>query len=316
MNTAYIFPGQGSQAVGMAMGFAAQFKVAREVLDEVDSALGQKLSAIMEQGPEADLTLTENTQPAIMAASLAAFAVMQQEMGVSLPGSAMLVAGHSLGEYSALTAAGALSVSEAARLLRIRGQAMQAAVPQGQGSMAAIIGLELPAVRELVQEASVQLPKEVAEVANHNSQIQIVISGTTKGVELAMQLAKEKGAKRALPLPVSAPFHCSLMKPAAEKMREALAKAAIVSPAVPLVANVTAQAVTDQNQIRHLLVEQVTGMVRWVDSILYMQQQGITRMVEIGHGNVLAGLVKRIAPEITVVNFGTPEDLATLAKAA
>jgi [acyl-carrier-protein] S-malonyltransferase len=316
MNTAYVFPGQGSQAIGMAQALATAFPVAREVLQEVDEALGQKLSQLMAEGPEDALTLTENAQPAIMAASLAAFRVMQKEMGITLPGSAMLVAGHSLGEYSALTAAGALSVTDAARLLRVRGQAMQAAVKPGAGLMAAIIGPELVAVREIVQEAATQLPGEVVEIANHNAQNQIVISGSVAGVERAMQLAKESGAKRALALAVSAPFHCSLMKPAAEKMREALAAAKIAAPLVPVVANVTAQAVSDPNQIRHLLVEQVTGMVRWVDSILYMQQQGISTLVEIGHGQVLSGLVKRIAPDIKVQNIGAPEDLDALAKAA
>ncbi len=316
MNTAYVFPGQGSQAIGMAQALATAFPVAREVLQEVDEALGQKLSQLMAEGPEDALTLTENAQPAIMAASLAAFRVMQKEMGITLPGSAMLVAGHSLGEYSALTAAGALSITDAARLLRVRGQAMQAAVKPGAGQMAAIIGPELVAVREIVQEAATQLPGEVVEIANHNAQNQIVISGSVAGVERAMQLAKEAGAKRALALAVSAPFHCSLMKPAAEKMREALAAAKIAAPLVPVVANVTAQAVSDPNQIRHLLVEQVTGMVRWVDSILYMQQQGITRLVEIGHGQVLSGLVKRIAPDMKVQNIGAPEDLDALAKAA
>jgi [acyl-carrier-protein] S-malonyltransferase len=316
MNTAYVFPGQGSQAIGMAQALANAFPTAREVLQEVDDALGQKLSQLMAEGPEDALTLTENAQPAIMAASLAAFRVMQKEMGIALPGSAMLVAGHSLGEYSALTAADALSVTDSARLLRIRGQAMQAAVKPGAGLMAAIIGPELTAVREIVQEAATQLPGEVVEIANHNAQNQIVISGSVAGVERAMQLAKEAGAKRALALAVSAPFHCSLMKPAAEKMREALAAAKIAAPLVPVVANVTAQAVSDPNQIRHLLVEQVTGMVRWVDSILYMQQQGITTLVEIGHGQVLSGLVKRIAPDMKVQNIGAPEDLDALAKAA
>jgi [acyl-carrier-protein] S-malonyltransferase len=306
MNSAYIFPGQGSQAIGMAKNLADNFAIAREVLHEVDEALNQKLSALMFDGPEADLTLTANAQPAIMAASMAAFRVLQTELGVALPGSAAFVAGHSLGEYSALTAAGALSIAQAAKLLRIRGQAMQAAVAPGQGLMAAIIGLELPAVQAVVAEASATLAGEVAEIANHNSQNQIVISGSSKGIELAMQLAKDAGAKRALPLAVSAPFHCSLMQPAAEAMREALAVAEILPPKVPVVANVTAQAETDPNRIRDLLVRQVTGMVRWVDSVLWLQQ----------NGNVLAGLVKRIAPEITVQNIASADDLQGLAKAA
>jgi [acyl-carrier-protein] S-malonyltransferase len=316
MSTAFIFPGQGSQAIGMAQALAQAFPVAREVLQEVDEALGQSLSTLMFEGPLDALTLTQNAQPAIMAASLAAFRVMETEMGVRLPGHAVLVAGHSLGEYSALTAAGSFTITQAARLLRIRGNAMQEAVPAGEGGMAAIIGLELPAVREVVQEAGIQAPEEVIEIANHNAPTQIVVSGTKGGIEKAMVLAKEHGAKRALPLSVSAPFHCSMMKPAADAMREALASETIQEPAAPVVANVTAQAVSDANQIRHYLVEQVTSPVRWVDSIQYMQNTGVTKMVEIGHGQVLSGLVKRIAPEIQVQHIGAPEDLEAFAKAA
>lgn len=317
MTTALVFPGQGSQAVGMAMGLAESFAEAREVLGEVDEALSFKLSALMKEGPEADLTATQNAQPAIMAASMAAFRVMQKQMGFALPAGAAYVAGHSLGEYSALTAAGSLTVAEAARLLRIRGEAMQAAVPAGQGGMVAVIGPELAAVEEIVAEARKRAPAgEVIEIANHNSTNQIVLSGSAKGMEVAIEVAKEKGAKRALPLAVSAPFHCSLMRPAAEAMNKALAESALKAPAVPLIANVTADVVTDAAQIKSLLVQQVTGMVRWVDSVERMKALGVTRILEIGHGNVLAGLIKRISPEIAVVNIGSPQDLETYSKAA
>lgn len=316
MTTAFVFPGQGSQAVGMGQELSQAFPSAREVYQEVDEALGFKLSDIIKNGPDADLTNTENAQPAIMAASLAAFRVMEKEMGIALPGSAVCVAGHSLGEYSALTAAGAFTVSDCAKLLKIRGAAMQAAVPQGKGGMVAIIGPDFAAVQDIVREARARAIGEIIEIANQNSTNQTVISGSARGMELAIEVAKEKGAKRALPLPVSAPFHCSMMSPAAEKMREALAAATVNTPRVPLVANVTAEYVSDPEAIRGLLVEQVTGMVRWVDSVLAMQAHGITRVVEIGHGNVLAGLIKRIAPEIATVNIGSPADLETFAKAA
>ncbi len=316
MTTAFVFPGQGSQAVGMGQELAAAFPAAREVYQEVDEALGFKLSDIIINGPEADLTNTENAQPAIMAVSLAAFRVMEKEMGVTLPGSAVCVAGHSLGEYSALTAAGAFTVSDCARLLKIRGAAMQAAVPQGKGGMVAIIGPDFAAVQEIVREARARAIGEIIEIANQNSTNQTVISGSTRGMELAIEVAKEKGAKRALPLPVSAPFHCSMMSPAAEKMREALVAATVSTPRVPVVANFTAEYVSDPEAIRGLLVEQVTGLVRWVDSIEAMKANGITRMVEIGNGNVLAGLIKRIAPDIVTVNISGPADLEGFAKAA
>ena len=317
MTTALVFPGQGSQAIGMGQTLAANFAEAREVFQEVDDALSFKLSDLMKNGPEADLTATQNAQPAIMAASLAAFRVMQKQMGFSLPANASCVAGHSLGEYSALTAAGSLSVADAAKLLRIRGNAMQAAVPAGQGGMVAVIGPELAAVEEIVAEARKRAPAgEVIEIANHNSTNQIVLSGSAKGMEVAIEVAKEKGAKRALPLAVSAPFHCSLMAPAAKVMEEALAASLLKAPAVPLIANVTADYVTDAATIKTLLVQQVTGMVRWVDSVEKMKATGITKIIEIGHGNVLNGLIKRIAPEIPVVNIGSPEDLESYSKAA
>lgn len=317
MTTALVFPGQGSQAIGMAMGLAEAFAEARELLGEVDDALSFKLSGLMKEGPEADLTATQNAQPAIMAASLAAFRVMQKQMGFALPAGAAYVAGHSLGEYSALTAAGSLSVAEAARLLRTRGEAMQAAVPARQGGMVAVIGPELAVVEEIVKAARERAPAgEVIEIANHNSTNQIVLSGSSRGMEVAIEVAKEKGAKRALPLAVSAPFHCSLMAPAAKVMEGALASSSLKAPAVPLIANVTADVVTDPTQIKSLLVQQVTGMVRWVDSIEKLKTLGVSRILEIGHGNVLAGLIKRIAPEIPVITIGTPADLDGLSKAA
>lgn len=316
MTTAFVFPGQGSQAVGMGQELAAAFPAAREVFQEVDEALGAKLSDLMKNGPEAELTKTENAQPAIMAASMAAFRVFEKEMGIALPGSAVCVAGHSLGEYSALTAARTFSLGDCARLLKIRGNAMQAAVPQGKGGMVAIIGPDFNDVKEIVREARARALGEVIEIANQNSTNQTVISGSARGMEIAIEVAKEKGAKRALPLPVSAPFHCSMMQPAAEKMREALASATLHAPRVPLVANVTAEYVSDPETIRQLLVEQVTGMVRWVDSVETMKAHGITRVIEIGHGNVLAGLIKRIAPEIAVVNIAGPADLDSFSNAA
>jgi len=316
MTTAFVFPGQGSQAVGMGVELCNQFASAREVLQEVDDALGLKLSAIIAQGPEDQLTLTEHAQPAIMAISMAIYRVMQQQMGVKLPGAASCVAGHSLGEYSALTAAGTFTISDCAKLLQIRGRAMQAAVPVGQGGMVAVIGPEMPAVETIVAEARTRAPGEVIEIANHNSTNQIVLSGSAKGMEVAIEVAKEKGAKRALPLPVSAPFHCSLMKPAAEAMQEALNKAAMKHPSVPLVANVTAAYVSDADAIKKLLVQQVTGTVRWVDSVLAMQTAGVTKIVEIGHGNVLTGLIKRIAPDIALVNIASAADMESYANAA
>lgn len=316
MQVALVFPGQGSQAIGMGSAFAAAFPAAREVFQQIDDALSQPLSKLMASGPEADLTLTENAQPAIMAVSMAAFAVMQKEMGISLPRDASFVAGHSLGEYTALCAAGAWDVATCAALLKIRGQAMQASVPAGKGLMAAIIGPEIAAVRDILEVTGDRLPGEVVEIANHNAQNQIVISGSKAGVEMAMEIAKEKGAKRAVALSVSAPFHCLLMKPAAKRMEEALNKTAMAPLVVPVVANVTAQPVSDVNQMRALLVQQVTGMVRWVEVIQTLHARGVRKIIEIGHGNVLTGLIKRIAPDISVQNVSTPEDLDALAKAA
>lgn len=316
MTTALIFPGQGSQAIGMGQALAAAFPIARETLQEVDDALSQPLSKLMAEGPDAELTSTENAQPAIMAVSVAAFRVLQKETGLNLATDVACVAGHSLGEYSALTAAGTFSLADCARLLRIRGNAMQAAVPAGKGGMVAIIGPDFAGVEEIVRDARARAQGEIIEIANQNSTNQTVISGSARGMEVAIEVAKEKGTKRALALPVSAPFHCSMMQPAADAMRTALASASIQHPLVPVVANVTADYVADADTIRELLVAQVTGMVRWVDSIETMKARGITRVIELGHGNVLTGLIKRIAPEIATVNIAAPTDLDTYANAA
>ena len=311
MKTALVFPGQGSQAVGMGKALAEAFPVSRQVFAEVDEALGEKLSQLVFEGPEADLTLTSNAQPALMATSLAAFRALQSEAGLDIARDAAFVAGHSLGEYSALCAAGSLTIADAARLLRVRGLAMQKAVPVGVGAMAAILGLDFPQVSAIALEAAREfhLTGAICEAANDNGGGQVVISGTKEAVERAMELAKLKGAKRALPLPVSAPFHCTLMKPAADAMAEAFKSVTFHAPKVPLVANVTATALTDPNQIRDSLVAQVTGTVRWRESVAYMASQGVTRFVEIGAGKVLAGLVKRIAEGATASSVGAPADV-------
>lgn len=309
MTRAFIFPSQGSQSVGMGKDLAAAFPEARHVFQEVDDALNQKLSAIIFEGPEGDLNLTENTQPALMAMSMAVMTVLQKQGGVDLGKVATFVAGHSLGEYSALTAAGALDLPVTAKLLKLRGQSMQKAVPVGMGAMAAILGLDFEEVKAILSEAG---GSEICEAANDNSAGQVVISGHKGAVESAMTLATARGAKRALLLPVSAPFHCSLMAPAAKIMSVALAETDIRPPVVPVVANVTAQSVDDPAQIRSLLVEQITGVVRWRESVQWMKQQGITEMIEIGAGKVLAGLVKRIEPEIAGSSVGTPEQIEEL----
>jgi [acyl-carrier-protein] S-malonyltransferase len=313
MTQAFVFPGQGSQAVGMGRALKEAFPAAAAVFAEVDEALSQKLSTILFEGPEDALTLTENAQPAIMACGIAALRVMQKETGLDVT-TAVCVAGHSLGEYTALCAAGAISLAECAKLLRIRGNAMQQAVPAGDGAMAAILGLEIAPVRAIV-EGIVQ-NGGLLDIANHNGTQQIVISGKLDAVNRAMELAKEKGAKRAVPLSVSAPFHCRLMEPAARKMEEALAMVTIKAPLVPLVANVTAQETQDPEAIRRLLVQQVTGMVRWVESVERMSALGATQFIELGHGNVLAGLIKRIAPEATTISVGGPEEMEKFARAA
>jgi [acyl-carrier-protein] S-malonyltransferase len=307
---AFIFPGQGSQAVGMGSALAAASPHAREVLEEVDDALGQKLSQLMAEGSEDQLTLTANAQPAIMANALAVLRVLEREGGVRLVDKADFVAGHSLGEYSALCAAGAFDLATTARLLRKRGDAMQAAVPVGVGAMAAILGADREKAQAIADAAA---EGQVCTVANDNDPSQVVISGHREAIERAIPLAKEMGAKRALLLPVSAPFHCPLMQPAADAMAEALAAVAIQAPLVPVYANVTAAPVADPDIIRGLLVDQVTGMVRWRESILAMTEAGVTEFVEFG-GKVLGGMVKRIAPDATATSIVTMEDIEALAK--
>ena len=307
MTRAFVFPGQGSQAVGMGKALAEAFPQARAVFDEVDAALSQKLSAVMWDGPAEELTLTANTQPALMAVSLAAIRVLEAEAGLDLKRHAAFVAGHSLGEYSALAAAGSLSIGDTARLLRIRGNAMQSAVPVGQGAMAALLGLEFDVAAEVAREAA---QGEVCDAANDNGGAQVVVSGSKSAVERAVQIAQGRGAKRAVMLPVSAPFHCALMAPAADAMREALATVAVHPPMVPLIANVEAAPVTDPERIRQNLVRQVTGTVRWRESVAFMAAQGIDSFVEVGAGKVLTGLVKRIAAGATGTAIGTPDDVA------
>jgi [acyl-carrier-protein] S-malonyltransferase len=305
--TAFVFPGPGSQVVGMGKALAEQFSIARALFEEVDAALSQKLSALIFEGPLDELTLTSNAQPALMAVSLAAMRVLEAEAGVVLKRDVHCVAGHSLGEYSALAAAGALTVTDAARLLRIRGDAMQKAVPVGKGAMAALLGLDFAAAAAVAAEAA---QGDVCDAANDNGGGQVVISGDRAAVERAIALAPERGAKRALPLPVSAPFHCSLMRPAAEAMAEALSRVAIAAPAVPLVANVKAGYVTEPSEITELLVRQVTGTVRWRESVAFMAGEGVTRFVEVGSGKVLGGLIKRIADGASTLAIGQPADIA------
>jgi [acyl-carrier-protein] S-malonyltransferase len=314
---AFIFPGQGSQFVGMAQDLAAAFTTARDVLDEVDETLKQRLSKLMFEGPAEELTLTENTQPALMAMSLAVLRVIEQDGGVLLPQTAALVAGHSLGEYSALAAAGGLSIAETAQLLRLRGSAMQRAVPPGEGAMAALLGTELEQAQAICAEAVIDpetQTKQVVQPANDNGGGQVVISGHKAAVERAVEISKARGIKRAMLLPVSAPFHCALMAPAADAMAEALAAAQLKAPIVPLVSNISADKATDPSEIRTLLVEQVTGMVRWRDSVLAMAEMGVTHFVELGAGKVLAGLVRRILPDATTTSIGTPADIEAFLK--
>jgi [acyl-carrier-protein] S-malonyltransferase len=305
MAKAFIFPGQGSQAVGMGKALYDALAPARAVFAEVDDALSQSLSKLMFEGPEAELTLTANAQPALMAVSLAAIRALEAECGLDLARDAAFVAGHSLGEYSALAAAGALTISDTARLLRIRGDAMQMAVPVGEGAMAALLGADLDQARAIAQEAAAQ---GVCQVANDNGGGQVVLSGAKGAIEKAIDVAKEKGIKRAVLLPVSAPFHCALMQPAADAMREALAGAAIGAPCVPVVANVTAAPTQDPETIRRLLVEQVTGAVRWRECVAHMADHGVTKFIECGSGKVLAGLLKRIAPQAAGISVGAPAD--------
>ncbi len=307
MTRAFVFPGQGAQTIGMGKALAEAYPAAKAVFDEVDAALGENLSGLIWEGDIETLTLTQNAQPALMATSLAAMRALEAE-GFAITDAAF-VAGHSLGEYSALAAAGSLSVADAARLLRTRGQAMQQAVPVGVGAMAALLGLDFEAVKEVAEDAA---QGQVCQAANDNDPGQVVVSGHKEAVERAVELAKDKGAKRAVLLPVSAPFHCALMAPAADVMAEALDDVEITAPAVPLVANVRAAAVTDPALIRALLVEQVTGSVRWRESVGYMAAQGVTEIWEIGAGKALSGMVRRIEKSIACSAVGTPDDIAKL----
>ena len=310
MSRAFVFPGQGAQTIGMGRALAEAYPAARAVFDEVDEALGEKLSALIWEGEQDTLTLTQNAQPALMATSLAAMRALEAE-GAGIEAAAY-VAGHSLGEYSALAAAGAISLADTARLLRTRGQAMQKAVPVGVGAMAALLGLDFDAVRAIAADAA---GDEVCQAANDNDPGQVVVSGHKAAVERAVDLAKERGAKRAMLLPVSAPFHCALMAPAAEVMAEALAGVTISTPAVPVVANVRAEAVSDPDMIRKLLVEQVTGSVRWRASVAYMAAQGVDEIWEIGAGKALSGMVRRIAREVNCRAVGAPDDVTVAIEA-
>ncbi len=307
---AFVFPGQGAQAIGMGKALADAYPAAKAIFDEVDDALGESLSSLIWDGDIETLTLTKNAQPALMATSLAAMRALEAE-GVSIT-AADYVAGHSLGEYSALAAAGAISVADTARLLRTRGTAMQEAVPVGVGAMAALLGLDFEAATAVAEEAA---QGQVCQAANDNDPSQVVVSGHKEAVERALTIAKEKGAKRALLLPVSAPFHCALMKPAADVMAEALDDVQINAPAVPVVANVRAAAISDPAMIRSLLVEQVTGSVRWRESVLWMADQGVTEAWEIGAGKALSGMIKRISKDVATNNVGTPDDIAAAVEA-
>ena len=309
MSIAVVFPGQGSQAVGMGRALAENFPAARQAFEEVDAALGDKLTTIMWKGPGETLTLTENAQPALLAVSVAALRVLENEAGFDVSREAAFVAGHSLGEYSALVAAGSLASADAARLVRIRGRAMQQAVPVGVGAMAALLGLEFDAAAAVAAEAA---QGQVCQAANDNGGGQVVISGDKAAVERAVELAKERGARRAMMLSVSAPFHCALMQPAADAMAQALAATRVHAPKVPVVANVLARPASEPSEIVLSLVAQVTGTVRWRESVAFMAQAGVTTFYEVGAGKVLSGLVKRIAAGATGIAVGTPEDIAVV----
>lgn len=309
-SNAFIFPGQGSQSVGMGQELANNFASAKAVFDEVDAALGENLSALIFAGREEDLRMTQNTQPALMAVSMAVVKVLE-ELGVTVEKDSAFVAGHSLGEYSALCAAGAISISDAAQLLRLRGLAMQRAVPVGQGAMAALLGLEMSDVEELVEQAA---QGQTCDVANDNSPGQVVVSGEISAVERAIEFAKSKGAKRALMLPVSAPFHCQLMAPAAEEMEEALTSTKISEPSVPVVSNITASPISDPAEIRQRLVQQVTGRVRWTESVQWLASEGgVDTFVELGAGKVLSGLIRRIDRGLGATSIGNPDDARSFA---
>jgi [acyl-carrier-protein] S-malonyltransferase len=307
MSIAFVFPGQGSQAVGMGKALADSFASARQIFAEVDAALNEKLSDTIWNGPAETLTLTENAQPALMAVSIAALHVLEQEAGLDITRDVTFVAGHSLGEYSALAAARALSVADAARLLRIRGRAMQKAVPVGAGAMAALIGLDLGAARAIASEAS---SVGICAAANDNGGGQVVLSGAKAAVERAVEIAKARGVKRAMMLPVSAPFHCPLMQPAADVMADALAKVSVKPPVVPVIANVAALPIKDPAEIVRDLVEQITATVRWRESVEFMAQSGVSSFFEIGAGKVLVGLIKRIVEATSATAIGSPEDIA------
>ncbi len=311
MTRAFTFPGQGSQAVGMGQALAEASATAREVFQEVDEALGQSLSKLMFTGPEDQLILTENAQPALMAVSVAVMRILEKEAGISLAQKARFVAGHSLGEYSALAAAGSFTLADTARLLKRRGLAMQRAVPVGVGAMAALLGVDLDVAREIAAEAA---QGQVCTAANDNAPGQVVISGHREAIERAIEIGKEKGARRSMLLPVSAPFHCALMAPAADEMAETLAEVTIKAPAVPLVANIIASQVSDPNEIRKLLVEQVTGSVRWRECVEYMAANGVTEVIELGAGKALTGMAKRINKELTASAAGTPDEIDALLK--
>jgi len=312
MTFAFTFPGQGSQAVGMGRALADASTHAREVFEEVDDALELKLSKLMWEGPIEELTLTENAQPALMAVSMAALRLLEKDGGLDLAAKAQFVAGHSLGEYSALAAAGVFSLSDTAKLLKLRGQAMQRAVPVGEGAMAAVLGLDLDVARQVAADAA---GDEVCTAANDNAPGQIVLSGSVAAIERAIVLAKEAGAKRSMSLPVSAPFHCSLMEPAKIEMQAALAEITMAAPCVPVVANVTATAESDPKIIRELLVRQVTGAVRWRESVLYMGEQGVTSLAELGAGKVLTGMARRINRDLTTFSVQGPDDVEALLSA-
>ena len=307
MSVAFVFPGQGSQAVGMGKALADTFACARQVFEEVDAALGERLSDTIWNGPAETLTLTQNAQPALMTVSIAALHVLEQEAGLDITRDVAFLAGHSLGEYSALAAARSLSVADAARLLRVRGQAMQKAVPVGAGAMAALIGLDLAQAKSIAAEAS---SAGVCAAANDNGGGQVVLSGAKAAVERAVEVAKARGVKRAMMLPVSAPFHCPLMQPAADVMAEALTRVSVKAPLVPVVANVPARPVKDPAAVVRNLVEQITATVRWRESVLFMAQSGVSSFFEIGAGKVLTGLIKRIAEATSAAAIGSPEDIA------
>ena len=311
MTRAFVFPGQGSQAVGMGQELASAFPVAKQLFEEVDEALSQPLTKLMFEGPEEDLTLTANTQPALMAVSLAIMRILETAGGLAIGDTAKFVAGHSLGEYSALTAAKAFGVADAARILKIRGSAMQEAVPVGEGTMAALMGVEMDVAEEIAAEAA---QGEICTAANDNAPGQIVLSGATAAIERAVEIATEKGAKRSIILPVSAPFHCAMMAPVADVMADELAALLIDEPIVPVVANVTADAQSAPDEIRRLLVEQVTARVRWRESVLFMKNNGVDTLVEIGAGKVLTGLARRIDRELNGVSIQTPEDIEEFLK--